>query len=149
MSGVGKNAKSSIERKILSGSTREWIGPRGSMRVDRVARNAIVFEPKGHMEAPFVELFEITVNDAIEDGRPHLFWDGTDMTSYDSKYRLGLGQYCVRVKDKVASMNVFTPQPLVAMGASVINIWLGGFFTMHKTRDSLFETLAKVKAAKL
>lgn len=146
MVGAAQKGKSSIERKMPSGSIREWIGPRGSMRVDRIARNAIVFEPKGHLVVEFVELFELTVNDAIADGRPHLFWDGTDMSGYDSKFRVDLGQYCVRVKDKVESMNVFTPQPLVAMGASVINIWLGGFFTMHKTRESLFEALAKLKA---
>ncbi|MEO7108947.1 MAG: hypothetical protein ABI183_00800 [Polyangiaceae bacterium] len=147
MAGAGKKGRSAIERKVLSGSVREWFDARGSMRIDRVSRNAIVIEPKGHLEAGFVELFEIAVDDAITDGKPHLFWDGTAMTGYDSAFRLRLGKYCVRVKHQVASMNVFTPQPMVAMGASVINIWLGGFFTMHKTRNELMETLTRVKAA--
>ena len=87
------------------------------------------------------------MDDAIKEGKPHLFWDGTAMNGYESAYRLRLGKYCVRVKERVASMNVFAPQPLVAMGAAVINVWLGGFFTMHKTRDELMKTLAKVKAS--
>jgi hypothetical protein len=134
-----------MERKHMSGTCQLWTDSRGSFRIDRVGKSAILFTPTGYLVAEFVELFELMVDEAIADGRPHLFWDGTDMRGYESDFRIRLGKYCVRVKEKVSSMNVYAPQPLVAMGASVINIWLGGFFTMHKTRESLLDAMSRIK----
>jgi hypothetical protein len=136
-----------IDRKQISGTCHEWTGPRGSFRVERVSKNAIVFTPRGHLSVEFFDLFASMVDDAIADGRPHLFWDGEKMVSYDTDFRVRLGKYCVQVKPRVSSMNVYTPQPLVAMGAAVINVWLGGFFTMHKTREALLETLLRARAS--
>ncbi len=96
-----------------------------------------------------VELFVDSVSAALAEGTPHLFWDGEEMTGYDSKVRVRIGEHCVAVKARVASMNVYTPNRFVAMGASVINVWLGGFFNIVRTREELERLISEVRFAGL
>lgn len=115
------------------------------MRTERLARDVIVFRAVGHIETEFIDLFSKVVSEAIADGKPHLFWDGEEMTSYDSEFRQKIGAYCLEVKGSVSAMNVYTPSRLVAMGASVINIWLGGFFTMFSAREPFDKALTQAR----
>ena len=128
-----------VERKQL-GSVHEWRSERGSFRVEQPASDVLVFRARGHLEAEFVDLFEQVVDEAIKTCRPHLFWDGEQMVGYESRFRQRIGDYCVKVRSRVAAMNVYTPHRFVAMGAAVINVWLGGFFTIIRTRED-FEKL--------
>lgn len=135
-----------IEKKQI-GRVNEWVTARGSLRTERLGREVLLFRPTGHLEVAVVELFENVTDDAIKDGKPNLFWDGEAMVGYDSAFRVRLGEYCVKVKADVASMNVYTPNRIVAMGAAVINVWLGGFFTIVKTRAELERLLAQKRSS--
>ncbi len=134
-----------LERKQLSARIHQWTSERGGLRVEIPRAHILIFRPSGHLEAAFVELFQQVVDESVSEGRPHLFWDGEAMTGYDSDFRKRIGEYCVAVKSRVASMNVYTPSPLVAMGAAVINIWLGGFFRVVKTRDELEAIMGNIR----
>ncbi len=134
-----------IERKQV-GRTHEWGSPRGSLRTERLARELLVYKPAGYLEESFVELFERVTNEALTEGRPHMFWDGAAMTGYSSDFREKIGHYCLSIKPRVAAMILFTPNPIVAMGASVINVWLGGFFQITKSRAE-FEQLLDARRA--
>ena len=115
------------------------------MRAEVQRANILVFRPSGHLETEFVELFKQVVDEGMKHGAPHVFWDGETMTGYDSEFRQRIGQYCVSVKNRVSSMNVYTPNPFVAMGAAVVNVWLGGFFNISKTREDFERVLAAVR----
>lgn len=133
-----------LEKQQIGAGVRVWKSARGQLRTERPAREVAIFRATGHLEASFVDLFEEVVLDAVKVGRPHLFWDGDAMTGYDTEFRQRIGDFCVRVKPKVAAMNVFTPNRFVAMGAAVINIWVGNFFTIFRDRTSFEECLQDI-----
>ena len=133
-----------IERRQF-GSAHQWRSDRGTFRTERPIPDILIFRATGHLEASFVDLFAHVVDEAIAETRPHLFWDGEAMTGYDSAFRKRIGDHCVKVRDDVAAMNVYTPNRMVAMGASVINVWLGGFFTIIKTRDAFEQALERAR----
>lgn len=132
---------STVRKRTIGTNVKEWSTDRGRLRTERHGREVLLFRASGHLETELVELFQEVVDDALVVGRPHLFWDGEDLTGYDSEFRLRLGKYCVAVRDRVGSMHVYTPHRFVAMGAAVINVWLGGFFQMKKTREELMAAL--------
>lgn len=134
-----------IERRRITATVEEWSTPKGTLRIERVSREAVVFRATGHLAAEHADAFRQAVDEAIVDGRPHLFWDGHAMTGYDTEFRQKTGAHCAEVKDRVQSMQVYTPSRMVAMGASVINMWLGGFFTMVKTREELEQRIAEAR----
>ena len=126
----------------------EWSSERGSLRVERPAPNIVIYRGQGHLQAELAELFVQSVNDALENGtKPHLFWDGEGMTGYDSQVRIRIGEHCMAVKHEVAAMNVYTPNRFVAMGAAVINVWLGGFFNIVRTRAELDDLIYDARLA--
>lgn len=130
-----------VIRRRSAASIREWTTDRGRLRVERRARDVLLFEAVGHLEADLFGLFRDAVETALVSGRPHLFWDGENLTGYDSDFRARIGGYCVEVRDRVGSMHVYTPRRFAAMGAAVINVWLGGAFQMKKTRGELLAAL--------
>ncbi len=134
-----------LEKQQIGAGVRVWKSARGQLRTERPAREICIFRATGHLEVGFVELFVEVVKDAIKVGRPHLFWDGEAMIGYDTEFRQKLGEYCVLAKPHVSAMNVYTPNRFVAMGASVINIWLGNFFTMFRDRAEFEECLQNVR----
>lgn len=134
------------ERKRVGATVQEWTSERGSLRCERLGREVLVFRAQGYLEAEFVDLFEQFVDEAIAETRPHLFWDGLTMTGYESEFRQRIGSYCVKVKDRVRSMQVYTPNRMVAMGASVINMWLGGFFTILSSHEELERRIADARS---
>ena len=130
-----------LEKQQIGAGVRVWKSARGQLRTERPAREVCIFRATGHLEDSFVELFEEVVLDAIKVGRPHLFWDGEAMSGYDTEFRQRIGECCVRLKPSVNAMNVFTPNRFVAMGAAVINIWVGNFFTIFRDRGAFEDCL--------
>ncbi len=134
-----------VNRRQLGAQVQEWTSERGMLRVERPAREILIYRGSGHLQAELSDLFVQSVNDAVDEGRPHLFWDGEEMVGYDSDFRIRIGKHCVAVKDRVAAMNVYTPNRFVAMGAAVINVWLGGFFNIVRTRKELEDLIADAR----
>jgi hypothetical protein len=137
-----------IERKQV-GRTHEWFTARGSLRIERLGRELIVYKPSGYTDESLLDLFEQITNEAIAEGRPSMFWDGEAMTGYSSQFRERIGHYCQENKPRVTAMILYTPNPLVAMGASVINVWLGGFFQITKSRAEFDRQLNALRAPSL
>jgi hypothetical protein len=131
-----RSHRMAIELRRQSTTFQVWEDSRGALRIETPHPLILVYRARGHLARDFVEPFIESVETALADGRPHLFWDGTEMVGYDSDFRKQIGAYCVRVKGRVEAMNVYTPSRMVAMGASVINIWLGGFFSMLKSAEA-------------
>ena len=135
-----------IERRQVGARLEEWKSERGWLAVERPSRRTVIYRGGGHLAAELAELFVQSSNDAIAVGRPHLFWDGEGMMGYDSQVRIRIGTHCIAIKDRVAAMNVYAPSRFVAMGAAVINLGLGGFFNIVKTRDELERLIAEATA---
>src|SRR5512132_2373748 len=136
-----------LEKQQIGARVRVWKSARGQMRTERPAREVCIFRATGDLEASFVELFEEVVLDAMKVGRPHLGCDGDAMTGYDTEFRQRIGECCVRLKPSVMAMNVFTPNRFVAMGAAVINIWVGNFFQIYRDRARFEECLQDILPA--
>ena len=137
----------SIQKRQIGTSIEEWSTERGTLRAERVGRHVVVFRARGHLAADLVELFERHVTAAIGDGVPHVFFDGTDMSGYESEFRVRISKYLVSVRERVESFNVYTPHRLVAMGAAVVNVALSGALTIFDDRKAFDRRLEEARAS--
>ena len=127
-------------RRRATGATRDWSTARGRLRVESRSRDVLLFEAVGHLEVDLFGPFRECVETVLASGRPHLFWDGENLTGCDSDFRLRFGTYCVEVRARVGSMHVYTPYRLAAMGV-LLDVWRGGAFQRKRTRGELWAAL--------
>ncbi|UJR85395.1 hypothetical protein [Sandaracinus amylolyticus] len=135
-----------IQKRQVGTSIEEWSTERGGLRAERLGRQLLVFRARGHLAADLVELFERQVTAMFDDGAPHVFFDGTEMSGYDSEFRLRIAKYLVSVRDRAQSLNVYTPHRMVAMGAAVVNVAVGGVLSVFDERASFERALEQARS---
>jgi hypothetical protein len=130
-------------REIEKGPTFEvWQGS-GTMRLDCTRQGVVRIIVSGHGHAEFVPAVLRRWDGAIRAaGSMTLLVDFWDMPAYDSGLRVPLQGWGVSHRSQVEAIHFLSRSKLVAMGAAVSNLALGGMITMHNQQGS-FDAVAK------
>jgi len=134
-------------RKESTNSSRSWSNATSRMHV--TWSGAVVHATfVGHGDGAFAA-FYAEAADPIrkQHGRLHAFFDAFEMTSYDSQMRTGITDYFRHNLKQVASLEVGARSRLVAMGATVANVVLGGMIKLHNTPEDFQRALKSAKMA--
>lgn len=131
-------------REIEKGPSFEvWQGPSGAMRNDWVRGGIMrgILRGHGHAEfaAPLVRRWDALLK---SDGKVTIFGDFWEMTTYDSGFRVETSGWLVKHRNDLAAVHVVTQSKLVSMGIAVVNLALGGIYTVH-TSYADFERAAR------
>ena len=78
----------------------------------------------------------------------YAFQDWFEVTGYEPRARLIVSDATVRYRRKLKALHVgITRDPMISMGASVINVVVNGFIDIHKSRESFTATQVELLGA--
>jgi len=109
--------------------------PVGAIRFDWTPQGAGMQTVVGHGHAGYVAPFVRHAESiAAYNGRLVWFTDFWEMSTYDSPMRTGQGDWIARNRAKIDSGHILVQSKIVAMGASVVNLAVGGFIKFFAKR---------------
>jgi hypothetical protein len=71
-----------------------------------------------------------------------LFIDAEELVRYDSGVRVAMTEWVSENRSSLHSVHALVKSKIVAMGAAVANLALGGFVTIHRDRTSFERAIA-------
>lgn len=121
-------------RMVSSGPTFElWHSAKGAMRLDWTKRGAVRIIVEGHGVGDYGPLAVRRFDDAYRAvKRVNIFFDFWDMPSYDPELRTATQGWGVKHLKDMEAVYLTTQSKLVAMGATVGNLALGGIVKVLK-----------------
>jgi hypothetical protein len=124
-------------RIVSSGPSFEiWKGPAGAMRLDWTKKGVVRIIVEGHGYAGYAPAMIRRWNDALrvapKIGVVVHFWD---MPTYDSPFRTETQAWGAKHRDALDIVYLLTRSKLVSMGASVLNLALGGIAKVFTKKE--------------
>jgi hypothetical protein len=125
---------------------RECKTARGTVRVWTLLPTVYVTCMSGHLQDAHAELLEAYGQDRIEraGGQLYVFHDWIEMSGYDATSRQRMTTWSVARRHVYAEVHLAIRSKIVAMGAHVANIALGGLMHVHGGRAALELELGRV-----
>jgi hypothetical protein len=108
---------------------------RGEAALGLIPPAIVLFSVQGHWDDPLLRQV-IPVADELVRAHPKvdLFFDVERLAGYDSIARVGMTRWVGANRPRLRDVHVLVGSKLVAMGATVANLALGGLMTIHSER---------------
>lgn len=114
-----------------------WSTPRGELHCWQLAPGSFVVKMSGHLEKELARRFAADFDRAHPGSLDAIFFDGGEMSGYDSAFRVGMTEWAMGVKKRTKTLHVWVQSKLVQMGVAVANLALGGVLRVHATRAAM------------
>ncbi len=127
-----------MTRALLEGygrAKRSCVNSQGALHMWTLGDGIFCTRGHGHVGMAAVEaLIDYTEQRIVEQSAKLLvFHDWLEVTGYESKARLPLSRWMFEHRASYEVVHVAVRSRLVAMGASVVNLAIGGFLKTHPT----------------
>lgn len=110
-----------------------WRTPRGSAAIWLPAPNVLLVRLHGYGEAQLARPICEGFDRLKQAPGSYVFFDAETMSNYDSGLRVALTTHVIPERERISAFHVLVRSKLVAMGASVASLALGGL--LESTTD--------------
>jgi hypothetical protein len=121
-----------------------WTTSRGEITFWVLPPNSMIVQLNGHLEVGASAPFIAAATRAVENEKVrYIFFDADKTTSYETKVRLDLTDWVKRMKPNIQPIEAFIRSKIVAMGATVASMALGGFVKVSASRSAFERSIER------
>jgi hypothetical protein len=121
-----------VGRTASTAETTKLTSKRGEVTVELTPPALLMLTFRGHLDGPLVNDVERELNRHLASRRNvDLFLHAWSLAGYDTEARVVLTNWLSKNRPLLRSVQVLVHSKLVAMGATVASLALGGFVTVH------------------
>ncbi len=136
-----------VEKEKLANGDEVWRTERGEARVHVHATSVVEIVVKGYSTMELIPLFVGEPMKRMRHGiRVDWFGDYSEMTGYDTETRVALSEFTTKYKTQLSTVTVLVRSKIVAMGATVANLAVGGILDVVSNREKYERAIAHAVA---
>ncbi len=130
-----------VSDEVKEVKPRSWSTMRGGLELRVMGAGVVLVRCSGFCEAALLPHFYAEMKRAVPADVPlHMFFDGADVEGYETPFRTGLTEWLRAEGKRVVGAHALVRSKLVAMGASLASLALGGSLKVQHSRP-VFEGL--------
>jgi hypothetical protein len=135
-----------LTHAVHKDGSASWRSDQCELRI-HVAGAVVQLKYTGFGEAQFIPKVDATLRQMIAAGEhPHVFLDCWDMSNYEPQYRQDAERMIQGLRSQMGSVHMLVRSRIVAMGATVFNMMVGGFGQVYAERAKFDAARARLFA---